>query len=262
MIRFLKYELKRSRGFFLLMALFAIISQGLVGIFYKLNSFGLENKNTSFFILLIALALIILSVCLIFFTIRYKRDIFDKSSYITFTINISVAKIIFAKFLASLVIGFLSLVVFVGSLIISSKFLGIYDDLINISMKVLFVYIFVLEIYYSIAYLLLVFGITLSKVQIFRRYYSFVSVVLSIVLFTIIVWLLRNIYTISPVVLRFKDFAIQRIININGVDISMLYNGVDGKVLGINIWMLTFSILIIAVTFFYNVFLIEEKIDF
>lgn len=262
MIKFLKYELKRSRGFFLIMAIFAMISQALLGIFYKFNSFEMENKNTSFFILLVSLALIILSISLIFFTVRYKRDIFDKSSYITFTINISVSKIIFAKFLASLIFGFLSLVIFVGSLILTTKILGISKILNNISIKVLMLYVFVCEIYYSIAYLLLVFGITLSKVQIFRRYYSFVSVVLSIVLFTIIVWLLRNIYTISPIILKFKDFSIQRVININGLDISMLYNGVDGKVLGINIWMLVFSVLIIAVTFFYNVFLIEEKIDF
>ena len=172
------------------------------------------------------------------------------------------AKIIFAKFLASLLLGFLSLVVFLGSFILTTKFLLTSQNFNNISLKVLMIYVFVCEIYYSIAYLLLVFGITLSRVQIFRRYYSFVSVVLSIVLFTIIVWLLRNIYTISPVILRFKDFAIQRVININGIDISMLYNGVDGKILGINIWMLVFSILIIAVTFFYNVYLIEEKIDF
>ena len=262
MIKFLKYELKRSRGFFLIMAIISIISQALLGIFYKFNSFDVEDKNTSIFILIFFLALIILSICLIFFTIRFKRDIFDKSSYITFTINISVAKIIFAKFLASLLLGFLSLVVFLGSFILTTKFLLTGQNFNNISLKVLIIYVFVCEIYYSIAYLLLVFGITLSRVQIFRRYYSFVSVVLSIVLFTIIVWLLRNIYTISPVILRFKDFAIQRVININGIDISMLYNGVDGKILGINIWMLVFSILIIAVTFFYNVYLIEEKIDF
>ena len=174
MIKFLKYELKRSRGFFLIMAIFAIISQALLGIFYKFNSFEMENKNTSFFILLISLALIILSISLIFFTVRYKRDIFDKSSYITFTINISVSKIILAKFLASLIFGFLSLVIFVGSLIFTTKFLGINESLNNISIKVLILYVFVSEIYYSIAYLLLVFGITLSKVQIFIRYYSFV----------------------------------------------------------------------------------------
>ena len=62
--------------------------------------------------------------------------------------------------------------------------------------------------------------------------------------------------------ISFKNFSIQRLININGIDISMLYNGIDGKIIGINIWMLIFSILIIAVTFFYNVSLIEEKIDF
>lgn len=262
MIKFLKYELKRSRGFFLIMALFAIISVSLIGIFYKFNSFDMENKNFSFFILILALGLIILSICLIFFTIRFKRDIFDKSSYITFTINISVAKIIFAKFLASVLVGFLSLFIFIGALIIGSNILGISKSLLDISSLNLLAYVGVSEIYYSIAYLLLILGMTLSKVQIFKKYYSFVTVVLSIVIFTLVVWLLRNIYQLSPLALSFKNFSIQRLININGIDISMLYNGIDGKIIGINIWMLIFSILIIAVTFFYNVFLIEEKIDF
>ena len=259
MIKFLKYELKRSRGFFLIMALFAIISVSLIGIFYKFNSFDMENKNFSFFILILAFGLIILSICLIFFTIRFKRDIFDKSSYITFTINISVTKIIFAKFLASVLVGFLSLFIFIGALIIGSNILGISKGLLDISSLNLLAYVGVSEIYYSIAYLLLILGMTLSKVQIFKKYYSFVTVVLSIVLFTIVVWLLRNIYQLSPLVLSFKNFSIQRLININGIDISMLYNGIDGKIIGINIWMLIFSILIIAVTFFYNVFLIEDR---
>lgn len=262
MIKFLKYELKRSRGFFLLMALLSIISVAITGVFYKFNSFDMENKNFSFFILLLALALIILSICLIFFTVRFKRDIFDKSSYITFTINVSVARIIFAKFLASVLVGFLSLLIFVGTLILGANILEISKGLVNISPSSLLAYVVVSGIYYSIAYLLLTLGMTLSKVQIFKRYYSFVTVVLSIVLFTIVVWLLRNIYQISPVVLSLKNFSIQRLININGIDISMLYNGLDGKIIGINIWMLIFSVLIIALTFFYNVFLIEEKIDF
>lgn len=260
MIKFLKYELKRSRGFFLLMAFISLISSLVIGLLTRLDGISINEKG-SIFVLILAQGLVILTISLVYFAMRFKRDIFDKTSYISFTINISVGKILFAKLITSLIISFLiMLIYFLGLFIISLIFSITIFTRFNI--RGVLSYSFILGLYFSMAYLIILLGISLSRVKIFKRYYSFVTIVLAIVVFSLILWAFRNIYRLSPTIININSFSLQRIYQINGIDVSMIYTDLSGKVLGLNIWTLILAFLINFLSFFINTYLIEERIDF
>lgn len=262
MIKYLRYELKRSRGFLLLEIFLSLLSASLISLMAKSDNLGLNNKDGSIFILIVAQGLIILAISLIFFASRFKRDIFDKSSYITFTINISVGRVLMAKFLASLIVALIASLAYALGLISLSLIVNIGEIRRVFTLGRVLSFGFVLGLYYSMAYLLLVLGLSLSRVKIFKRYYTFVTIVLSIILFSLIIWIFRNIYVISPFCLNLRNFSLENLVHINGIDISMIYMGLDGKILGINVWTTLLSLLIIAISFFTNEYLIEERIDF
>lgn len=262
MIKYLRYELKRSRGFLLLEIFLSLLSVALIGFVGKNNIFDLNNRQSSIFILILAQGLILQAISLIFFASRFKRDIFDKSSYITFTINISVAKVLMAKFLASLLVILTTLIFYILALILLAVLFDMGEILGLLSLGRILLFGFVMGLYYSMAYLLLVLGLSLSRVKIFKRYYNFVTIVLSIILFSLIIWIFRNIYVISPLCLNLRNFSLDRLIHINGIDISMIYMDLSGQIIGINVWTVFLSLLIIAISFFVNEYLIEERIDF
>ncbi|NVF12057.1 ABC transporter permease [Anaerococcus sp. AGMB00486] len=262
MIRYLRYELKRSSGFLLLEIFLSLLSASFIGLMAKSDNLGVNDRQLAILILIIAQGIIILAISLIYFASRFKRDIFDKSSYITFTINISVGKVLMAKFLASLIVAFISIFTYIFWLLFSSFILSIKEITIAFTVGRISTFSFVLGLYYSMAYLLLVLGLSLSRVKIFKRYYNFVTIVLAIVLFSLIIWIFRNIYVLSPVCLNLRNFSLENLIHINGVDISMVYMGLDGKILGINVRTSLLSLLIITISFFINEYLIEERIDF
>lgn len=262
MIKYLRYELKRSRSFLLFLVFLSLLSSSLIAFFYKINNAIIASNRESTFILYIAQGLVLLTMALVFFAVRFKRDIFDKSSYITFTINISIGKVLMAKFFASL-IGFLLISLsYYLSLILLAKIFSFWILFENVSLKLFISYGLVLSLYYGLAYLLLVFGIILARVKIFRRYYNFVTIVLAITIFSLIIWIFRNIYVILPTSLNLSNLSIERLVYVSGIDISMIYFGIDGKIIGINVWTFLFSVLIMAILFFVNEYLIEERIDF
>lgn len=262
MIKYLRYELKRSRSFFLVILFLSLLSVSFISLLANSDSFGVNNKKGSIFILVVAQEIIILIMSLIFFVMRFRRDIFEKSSYITFTINISVGRVLFAKFLASLLAALFSIIVYLLNFLIVSLFLDIKIIFDMVSIGGILLYGFVIILYYAIAYLLLILGLSLSKVKIFKKYYNFVTIVLSILIFSLIIWIFRNIYILSPISLNLRNFSLETLVHVNGIDVFMVYLDLDGKILGINVWTSLMSFFVIAISFFINEYLIEERIDF
>lgn len=111
------------------------------------------------------------------------------------------------------------------------------------------------------AYALLTLAISLTRVKFFRRYYDFVSIVLFVVIFTLILALLRYVYVRLPYMIDFEDFAVRYVRQINGFDLSMLYMNLDGKIIGMNIYDLFISIFTIVISFVANIYVVEYKID-
>lgn len=255
MNKFLKMEMKRSRRFLIFItifsALFSIIIN-FVNYFSKASDYSLL---ISFYVLLG----IILLINLIYFVNRYRMDIFAKSAYLTFTINLSTAKIMFVKFISGVFFGLLTLVEFVVFFLIGNMIFS-YDLFMIFKSFNLLVAICIM-LYWSMAYVLLLLGVSLSKVKIFNKYYEFVTIVLSIVVYILILWLMKNLYTIKAIMLSFKSFALVNLSNINGIDIFMLYYDSNNKLIGINVWMLLICLFVIVFGFFVNIFLLEEKID-
>src|SRR5699024_5862412 len=186
-------------------------------------------------------------------------DLFSKSSYFTFTINLSTAKIMFSKLLAGLLISFLSLLIFIGAFILSYKIFGIDGSTIKNSFNGLV--LFSILVYWLLAYVFLSIGVSLSKVKFLNRYYEFVSIILSTVLLVLVMWVMRNLYRLKSTMIDVKDFSIKTISNINGIDFFMVYYDINNKAIGINLWILLLAAFLIVFGFFINVYLVEEKID-
>lgn len=258
MIRFLKYELKRTRNYKLYLFLAIISILILLNLLYKHTSIGKTSSISIYFVTLMA---IVFSINILYFTNRYRKDIFSKSSYLTFTINVSTTKIILSKIICGIITTFLTLILFtilfesLGLFINGNSFLTTW----NIKFKLIL--LFVIILYWTMSYMIIIFGISLSRVKIFKRYYEFVTMVLSIVILTLVIWIMRNIYTSYPLVIDLNNFSLRMVNSINGIDISMLYLGAGNSILGINMIMVLISIFAIVFVFFANNYILEEKID-
>jgi hypothetical protein len=257
MRKFLFYELKRTKRFIEIMGLFSLLFAIMLTFLSRKTAINMVGKDYSLLISFILVSLIILLINLIYFINRYRADIFNKSSYFTFTINLSSGKILFAKFLAALIVSFLSIMFFTLIFLLLGRNIEM-KNLVKTFMPQIFP---VLLLYFALSYQLLALGVSLSKVKIFSKYYEFVSLVVAIMIFTILTFILRNIYHLFPLMINFKDFSIREANPINGVDILMLYFGLDNSILGINLRMLLLTVFVIIFVFFANIFVIEEKID-
>lgn len=252
--KFLRYELKRSKFFLAFMAVAGLFFSLIINFLYRKNS-NLEFSMGLGFYLVLA---VIFLVDLIYFVARFRKDIFSKSSYFTFTIDLSTGKIIFSKYLASFVISLLTMLVFVGSFKIFSRAFGITGDLLKSFNRVAFLSVL---IYWLLSFAFLTIGVSLARVKIFNKYYEFVSLVLSVVLLVLLMWVMRNIYRLKPLMVDLTNFSIKNLSLINGVDFFMVYYDISQKPVGVNLWIFLLSLFFIAFGFFINLYLIEEKID-
>lgn len=260
MIKFLKYELKRTKSFFVTTSLLSIVFAIIIKILLLTRVDLKRNfENMTLFFFLITL-LVILIVDIVYFASRYKRDIFSKTSYITFTINISTGKIILAKVLAALITSLLTAFIFGISFFVFDSIKEPSEFLVGSFLSYGPLCLISIFIYWVMAFLFLILGINLSKVKIFNNYYEFVSIILSLMAFTIVIWLLRTAYTALPYMLNVKNFSLIKVLGISGVDVLMVYFGANGP-MGINIVMLLISILTIVLVYFANIYVLEEKID-
>lgn len=255
MSKFFYYEIKRSRRYLASMAIFSIVFSILTNLIFKIFKSSNLSQALGFYLVLGVVFLI----DLVYFTYRYRRDLFSKSSYFTFSINLSTGKIILSKLLAGFVINFLSLLIFVGAFNLSNSIFG-FDRRLALLGFGPYVFLSIL-IYWLLAYIFLTIGVSLSKVKIFNRYYEFVTTVISVVCLVLVMWVMRNLYRLKSTIVDLKDFSIRTISRINGVDFFMVYYDINHRAIGINLWILVLACFLIIFGFFINVYLVEEKID-
>lgn len=255
MKKFLTYEIKRSFNYLTFMAIAGLFFSIIVNFIFK----KIKGDDFSLIVGFYLLIGVIFLVDLIYFTYRFRNDLFSKSSYFTFTINLPTSKIVFAKLLAGLIITFLSLIIFVGAFSLISEIFEIAGQ--NMKSSFNGFVLFSILIYWILAYVFLTIGVSLSRVKLLNRYYEFVSIILSIVLLVLVMWVMRNLYRLKATMISIKDFSIRTLSNINGVDFFMVYYDINHKAIGINLWILLLAAFLIVFGFFVNVYLIEEKID-
>ncbi|MDO4662538.1 MAG: ABC transporter permease [Tissierellia bacterium] len=272
MFNFLKYEFKRSRKFnlfffflsLIITVLFAIVLWNVL----KNTSYDIDISSVfeSAFVFMI---FVVLSINLLYFLRRYRNDIFSKSAYLTFTLDISTNKLFLAKMITALIVTLINEIIFTVIFSFMNFFMNRRFNIDNLLTKIgmgnfirLFLYsILILSIFWLMAYALLTLAISLTRVKFFRRYYDFVSIVLFVVIFTLILALLRYVYVRLPYMIDFEDFAVRYVRQINGFDLSMLYMNLDGKIIGMNIYDLFISIFTIVISFVANIYVVEYKID-
>ncbi|MDD7306450.1 MAG: hypothetical protein PUG67_07650 [Peptoniphilaceae bacterium] len=248
------YEIKRSYRYLAFMAIFAWVFAIITNFIFKIFKSSSLLISLGFYLVLGVIFLI----NLVYFTYRYRRDLFSKSSYFTFSISISTSKIILAKLLAGLMSCFICLGLYVGAFDLINLAFGLdRTALLSFSSYALFSIL----LYWLLAYVFLTIGINLSKVKLFKKYYEFVSLVFSVVMLVLVMWIMRNLYRLKPLMIDLKDFSIRSLSRVNGVDFFMIYYDINNRVLGINLWILLLACFLVAFGFFINVYLVEEKID-
>lgn len=255
MSKFLSYEIKRSYRYLASMAIFALVFSIITNFIFKIFKGTNLSLSLGFYLILGVIFLI----NLVYFTYRYRKDLFSKSSYFTFSINLSTGKIILAKLFAGLIVSFLSLLVYVLFFAMVSGISGFDRSKLLLSFGP---YVFIsIMIYWLLAYVFLTIGVSLSRVKIFKKYYEFVTVLLSVVGLVLVMGLMRNIYRLSPTIVDIKDFSIRTLTRINGIDFFMVYYDINNRALGINLWILILASFLIIFGYFINVYLVDEKID-
>lgn len=254
MKKFLSYELKRSLNYLLSLTIASIFFTIILMFIYKKNTVEAFTVGIGFYIVLA----IVFLVNIIYFVYRFRKDLFSKSAYFTFTINLSTTKIIFSKLLSGFIVSFLTILVYWLQFKI---LLQIFNFKQNILQSFNFYVFIVILIYWILSYVFLILGVSISKIKIFNRYYEFVSLVLSVVFLVLLMWFMRNLYRLKALMISFSNFSIRNLTNINGVDFFMVYYNVNHKAIGVNLWILLLSIFFIVFGFFINVYLLEEKID-
>lgn len=272
MWKFLRYEIKRSGKFILAFSFLSILITILFAVFMVAISSKTRNSTSfesSFNIAFIFLIFVMLVVNLLYFLQRYRKDIFSKSAYLTFTLDISTGGLFFAKLLSAVFITIINQSIFTIFFSIMNAIVNFKYGIENIihSMGIanfLQIYLWamlIMSLYWLMAYTMLTVAISLTKVKFFRKYYDFVSIVLFVVILTIIVSLIRYFYIALPYVFEAKSFSMKFLNNINGFDISMLYFNIDSSVIGINLVDLILSLFVIITSFVSNLLIVENKID-
>lgn len=261
MLKFLKYEIKRTKKysiFFLLISL--IFSISIWSIAYiqkdKFNLFSLVN--TSFLFLLF----VFLLTNLIYFLLRFRKDIFSKTSYLTFTLDISTLKVFTAKFFAALFLNLFLIFCYYLNFLIVKK---LFELILKFNTTEIFPYrfisvILILEIYWLMAYELLTLAFSFSKVKFFRKYFDFVSITFFTVLYVVLIGIMRNIYILFPYSFKITGNII-KIKKIIGIDFLMIYFNKNLSMIGINIYMIFFSFSVILISFILNLFIVKNKAD-
>lgn len=255
MKKFFSLELKRSRYFLAFLAVFALIFSLITNFIFKIYKASELGLALGFY----CLVGLVFLINLLYFTSRYRKDLFSKSSYFTFSINVSTGKIILSKLLAGALLSLLSLFVFVRIFFIFTKAFGLdgmalkssFDSSVLIS----------LILYWLLAYVYLTVALSLSKVKIFNKYYDFVTIVLAVVFLVLVMGVMRNLYRLKPTIIDLTDFSIRNLTRINGVDFFMVYYDINHRAIGLNLWILLLTVFLIIFGFFINVYLVEEKID-
>lgn len=266
MFKFLNYELKRSAKFIVQSFFISLIISFIfmfMNIINEHEKMAIKHDDLMLTAVLITI-FCVMAINLLYFLSRYRKDIFSKSSYLTFTLDVKASSIFLSKIICALLIFILNEIVFVCVFYFINSLVS-YET-IELFRRIDFVRIFqiglmIISLYYLVIFLLLSLAISLSRVKFFNRYYDFVTIVLYVVLFTLFSAFLRYVYVKMPYMLSFDPINITKVGIINGIDLTMLYMGVDGTISGINILMPAFSFLIILLSFIHNMILIENKID-
>ena len=257
MLKFMKYEIKGTYRFIMMLLLFVIgASTGL-----QLSALNAMNGNISFPVFLpFVLGLVIFGTFITFFFYivnSFRKELYEDRGYLTFSLPLSGKQIVGTKLIVTLMwstlIGLLMIVynLILGSILFGTNWIeGFRQMMRTIPAGIEFRIGFTGLISSITSLLLIYFSITISKVSIKNKKIGGLWFILFLVLSSIVQYLTLKVGELFPYNLGLESFEI-----IKGVTFSAPLS------VGYNISTMIFSILIALATFFATSYLMDKKVE-